>query len=275
VTAQCTPSLACLSLCVLMGLMAYDAHGAVSAPPPPHLLARVGFDPRLGARLPLDLIFRDAQGETLRLGAALGERPALLVPGYYSCRNLCELVRAGVAQAVTASGLQPGAQFNVVLISIDPRESAPDAAAAQLHDARGHPWAHIARWRYLIGASAATAALSQALGFRYLFDPRTDQYAHVAGLVVVSPQGTITQYLPGVQFSPLTLRLALVSASQGRVGTLIDRLVLLCCNYDSSTGRYSLLVSRVLQIMGILSVVTLGGLIVTLRRAETCGRERP
>ncbi len=264
--------LACIGLYVLTRATAAGAHADGAVAPPPDLLARVGFEPRLGAQLPLDLVFRDAHGVTLRLGQALEGRPALLVPGYYYCANLCGVVRAGVAQAVTASGLVPGEQFNLLLFSIDPHESPADAAAAQQSDARAHPFAHVGRWRYLIGAPAASAALSQALGFRYLFDPRNGQYAHAAGVLVLSPQGTITQYLPGVQFSPLTLRLAMVSASQGRLGTLVDRLVLLCCDYDSSTGRYSLLVSRVLQAMGILTLLTLGGLIVTLRRGEARGR---
>jgi len=259
--------------CALGWSGAAPAYTRVALSPPPLLLARVAFEQKLGAQLPLDLVFRDAGGATLRLREALAAKPALLVPGYYGCTNLCDVVRAGVAQAVSASGLEPGEQFNVVLISIDPRESPSDAAVAQRDDAREHPEAQVSRWRYLVGASTAGAQLMRAIGFRYLYDPRNGAYAHPAGVVVVSPSGVVTQYLLGVQYAPLTLRLALVSASQGRIGSLVDRLVLLCCDYDSATGRYSVLISRVLQGMGLLTLLTLGGLILALRRAESRARD--
>lgn len=260
-------------LCALTWPRAACTRAPVAVPAPPDLLARVGFEPRLGAQMPLDLVFRDARGARLRLGAVLAGKPAVLVPGYFRCTNLCDVVRAGIAQALSASGLNAGEQFNVVLVSIDPRESAHDAAAAQRSDALAHPAAQVPRWRYLVGAPEASAALARAIGFRYLFDPRNGQYAHAAGVVVISPRGGIMQYLPGVKFAPLTLRLALVNASQGRIGSLVDRLVLLCCAYDATTGRYSLLISRVLQVMGVLTLLTLGALILALRRGEARARE--
>jgi protein SCO1 len=274
---RATP-LALAGLCVVVGLRTAGAHATAAIPPPPDLPARVRIEQRLGAAVPLDLALRDARGRTMRLREVLEGRPALLVLGYYRCNNLCDVVRAGVAQAVSASGLRTGEQFNVVLISIDPRESPADAAAAQRSDAQAHPRAQVPRWRYLIGTAAASTAVARAAGFHVLFDPRNGQYAHAAGVVVVSPQGTITQYLLGVQFAPLTLRLALVNASQGHLGTLVDRLVLLCCDYDSSTGRYSVLVGRVLQGLGVLTLLTLGGLILALRGGEArarAGRVRP
>lgn len=259
-------------LCALTSARAAPTHSHMTLPAPPDLLARVEFEQRLGAQVPLDLVFRDTQGATLRLRAVLAGKAALLIPGYYGCRNLCDVVRAGVAQAVSASGLIPGEQFNVVLVSIDPRESALDAAAAQRSDALAHPTAWVPRWRYLVAAPAASAALARAIGFRYFFDPRNGQYAHAAGVVVVSPTGGVTQYLFGVKFAPLTLRLALINASQGRIGSLVDRLVLLCCAYDAATGRYSLLISRVLLGMGVLTLLTLGALIVALRCTELRAR---
>ena len=251
---------------------AADDGGHAAVPPPPDLRARVGLDQRLGAWLPRGLIFRDAQGASVTLSDALEGRPALLVPGYYRCHTLCGVVRAGIARAVRDSGLVPGTQFNVVLIGIDPRESIAEAAAAQRSDAAAHPLAQVARWRYLTGTAQASGALARALGFRYFFDPRTGEYVHAAGAVVVSPRGAITQYLPGVEFSPLTLRLALVSASAGHIGTVVDQLLLLCCDYDSSTGRYSLLISRLLQVMGVLTLLGLGALLLRLRRAESSRR---
>lgn len=272
-TARCAVRMIILALGA-SSLASSAAARETTVPPPPNLAARVGLGQKLGAPVPLDLTFRDARGATLRLREALAARPTVIVPGYFGCTNLCSVVRAGLARAVEASGLEAGEQFNVVVFSIDPRESSSDAAVAQHGDARAYPAARISRWRYLIGAPRASAALAQALGFRYLFDPRNGQYAHAAGAVVLSPLGTVTQYLPGVQFAPLTLRLALVGASRGRIGSVIDRVLLLCCDYDPSTGRYSLLISRILQALGLLTAVTLGGLILALRRAEARERAR-
>jgi protein SCO1/2 len=242
------------------------AHTVLRAPG--DLLTRVRFDQNLGAQVPLDLAFRDAQGETLPLRGLLDGRPTLLVPGYYGCANLCDAVRAGVAHAVEKSGFVAGEQFNVVLVSIDQNETPAQALRAQVNDIRSHPHAHVARWHYLTGVGAASTALTQAIGFRYLFDGRNDQYDHAAGIVLLSPQGLVTQYLFGVQFAPQTLRLALVSASEGQMGNLADRLLLLCCDYDPSTGRYSLLISRVMQGLGLLTAIILVGLILILRRND-------
>jgi protein SCO1 len=235
---------------------------------PADLSARVGFGQELGRQAPTHGRFVDTDGATVDLAGLLGDRPTLVVPGYYACENLCGAVRAGVAHAIERCGLIPGEQFNVVLVSIDPHETAQDARAAQRRDASSHPEAYVTRWHYLTGSSSAREALMRAIGFRSWFDEREGQYAHPAGIVLLSPGGLVTQYFFGVQFAPQSLRLALVGASQGRIGSFIDQLVLLCCDYDPSTGRYSLLVSRVLQALGVLTALALGALIFLLRRHE-------
>ena len=235
---------------------------------PGDLTTRVGFDQELGRQAPLHARFIDGNGATVDLAGLLQNRPTLVVPGYYACANLCGAVRAGVAHAIAKSGLTPGEQFNVVLVSIDPRETAQDARAAQRQDASNHPLAYVTRWHYLTGSSSAREALMRAIGFRSWFDARNGQYAHPAGIVLLSPGGLVTQYFFGVQFVPRSLRLALVSASQGRIGSLIDQLVLLCCDYDPSTGRYGLLIDTVLQGLCVLTLLALGALIFLLRRYE-------
>lgn len=262
-----TRHLLCLLMLFVLGGQARAGTSSSALPPPADLLPRVTFDQRIGTQLPLGLSFRDAQGRQVHLGSLLQNRPTILVPGYYQCANLCSFVRAGVASAVRQSGLAPP-DFNVVLVSIDPGEGPADATATQRDDARAHPHAAVTSWHYLTGDSASIAALTRAIGFSYLFDPRNRQYAHGAGVVILTPAGTISQYLFGVQFAAQTLRLALVDASQGRLGTVVDRLLLLCCDYDPSTGRYSLVISRVLQGLGILTALGLAVLVVFLRRAE-------
>jgi protein SCO1 len=252
-----------------MSLYARGAHlDSPSLPPPKDLRSKVTFEQRIGTEVPLGVIFRDERGRSVSLGNLLRGRPTVLVPGYYRCANLCDFVRAGVARAVSESQLQPGRQFNVVLLSIDPDERPADAVAAQQEDARAHGDAAVPSWHYLTGDRAAIDAVARAIGFSYLFDPRNRQYDHGAGIVILTPSGAVSQYLFGVQFAAQTLRLALVDASQGHLGTVVDRLLLLCCNYDPSTGRYSLTIGRVLQGLGTLTVLALGALLVVLHRAE-------
>lgn len=236
---------------------------------PPGLLQRVGFDQNLGAQAPLDARFHAADGKGASLRQLLHGKPTLLVPGYFDCRNICGVVRSGVANAIRGSGLKPGDQFNVVLVSIDPKETPADARTAQSNDALAHPGAGVANWHYLTGTQAAIAPLMRSIGFRYFFDNRDHQYAHATGIVLLTPQGRVTQYLFGVQFAPETLRLSLVAASQNRIGNIVDRLLLLCCAYDVTTGRYTLLIHRVMQGLGITSALALCGWIVVLRRGES------
>ncbi|HVX04260.1 MAG TPA: SCO family protein [Rhodanobacteraceae bacterium] len=245
----------------------------LAAPPtrvraPPDLHQRVGFDQELGARVPLDALFRDARGQAIHLRDLLRGKPVLLVPGYFTCKTLCSVVRTGVAKGIRGSGFTPGRQFEVALVSIDPKETPVDARNAKRMDAANHPDAGVARWHYLTGPQAAIAPLMRSIGFRYLFDARSDQFDHATGVVVLTPQGTISQYLFGVKFPGETLRLALVDASNGHVGNLIDRLVLLCCQYDTSTGRYTLTIHRIMQGLGISFAVLLAGFVVFLRRGE-------
>jgi protein SCO1/2 len=190
------------------------------------------------------------------------------VPTYYTCANLCGAVRAGIAHAIAGSGLDPKADFAVLLVSFDPRDSSATANAAQREDADSQPGAGVEHWNYLTGTAEAIRALMHSIGFRYLFDPRDGQYAHGAGAVVLSPQGTVTQYLFGVRFPSQTLRLALVDAAQGRIGNIVDQFMLFCSRYDASTGRYDLAINRVMMGLGISTTLALAVLILVLRRME-------
>lgn len=260
------------ALVILM--LALSALPAIAATPmshvraPPDLHQRVGFDQELGAQVPLDAMFHAANGKRVTLRNLLRGKPVLLVPGYFTCKTLCSVVRTGVANGVQRSGFMPGRQFDVVLVSIDPKETPADARHAQHMDAANQPGAGVTQWHYLTGTQASIAPLMHTIGFRYMFDARSDQFDHATGIVVLTPQGKVSQYLFGVQFPPETLRLALVNASHGEVGNIIDRLVLLCCQYDTSTGRYTLTIHRIMQGLGISFAVLLAGVVVFLRRSE-------
>ncbi|MBV8855014.1 MAG: SCO family protein [Sinobacteraceae bacterium] len=240
---------------------------------PPDLLTRVGLQQQLGASAPVTESLTDTDGAPVRLSALLQGRPTVLVPGYYACTNLCSAVRAGLARAIEATGLTAGEQFNVLLVSIDARETPEQARSAQVQDAARHPRVNVDRWHYLTASASAREGLMRTIGYRSWFDARTGEYAHPAGIVLLSPAGIVTQYLLGVQFAPQTLRLALIAASQGRLGTLVDRIVLLCCDYDPATGRYSLLITRILQILGLCTTLGLSALIFVLLRRRAAARQ--
>ncbi|HEY3730799.1 MAG TPA: SCO family protein [Steroidobacteraceae bacterium] len=247
-----------LAVELLLGLSVAVSAAGTSLRAPSDLLSAVGLEQKLGAQVPLNLSFRDSHGRSQSLQQRFADRPSLLVLGYFGCVNLCSTVRAGVAQAVERIGFMPGTQFNVILASIDPREGPQQALMAQSADERTHPQANVERWQYLTGSQQASAALADAVGFRALYDPRNGQYAHAAAIVVLTPPGRVAQYLFGVQYPAQSVRLALVQASAGHLGSVVDRLLLLCCDYDASTGRYSVLIGRILQALGILTLLALG-----------------
>jgi protein SCO1/2 len=239
------------------------AHTLVRAPA--DLLTRVGFDQELGAIVPQQVLFRDTKDTIVTLGALLASKPTLLVPAYYRCTSLCSVVRVGLANAVAGSGLHPGRDFAVVVVSFDPRESAQDARDAQQIDAHARPDADVASFQYLTGTQQSITALMRSIGFRYFYDARNDQFDHDAGIVLLTPGGRVAQYFFGVQFQPEALRLALVNASHRRIGTLVDHFLLLCCDYDAATGRYSLTILRVMQVLGTTTVLALVALVLVLR----------
>ncbi|HEY4145808.1 SCO family protein [Pinirhizobacter sp.] len=234
----------------LLVLLAGTALAGVA--PPSDLQQRAGFDQHVGQRLPMDL---DLRGNTL---AGIGhDRPLLLAFGYYHCPNLCDLVLQGMARAISVMKLQPGRDIEVVFVSIDPRETSGDAAdaAAMLHGM--FPRAGLEHWHLLTADAPAISALTHAAGFRYFFDARINQFAHPAGWVVATGQGVVAQYFPGVTYEPQALRLALVDGSRGKLGTVVDRFVLLCCGYDPATGRYSLLIGRISAVLGSAFVLVM------------------
>lgn len=235
-------------------------------PPPPDLDARAGFDQHIGAPLPMNAALTDADGRATSLAAIANGKPVLLAFGYYRCPNLCDLTLHGIASAVARLPLRVGDDYAVAFVSIVPDETPADAREARDMLARMAPRGRGEHWHWTTAGPSAIAALTHAAGFRYFKDPRDGQYVHPAGILVVSPGGRVTQYVFGVDYDPRALRLALVDASEGRLGNVIDRLVLLCCGYDPSTGRYSLLVSRLMIALGCAFLLAMALGVLWLRR---------
>jgi len=204
----------------------------------------VGFAPRLGAQLPVQLTFTDDAGRDLPLARALGGKPAVLVLGYLACKDLCPTTLAGVTQALDASGLAPGRDYRAVFVSIDPRET--------LADLRREKVARIAAvsrtaWTFLRGDARAVDRLARAEGFRYRYEPERDAFAHAAGFAVVTPEGVVSRDFPGVRFDARAVGTALREAGQGGIGAPPSPLLLLCYHFDPLTGRYTLAVLGALR----------------------------
>ncbi|HZP67938.1 MAG TPA: SCO family protein [Rudaea sp.] len=240
---------------------------AAAAQPPQGPLADVGFDQRLGAAVPLDAVFLDEEGRTVRLRDLVHDRPVLLALGYYGCTNVCGPVRDGIARAVAQSSLTPGVDFDVVYASIDAAEKPALARASQRELAERHPAALVTHWHFLAGAStAAVDTLAAAIGFHYRRGPADASFAHPVGIVILTPQGIVSRYFFGVGFDAQAVRLALVDASGERIGSLADRLLLLCCGFDEQSGRYNLLIGRLLKIAAAVCLVVLGAGLALLER---------
>ena len=236
----------------------------------PQILQQVGIDQKLNTQLPLDLTFRDESGKSVRLGDYFGSKPVIVSLVYYRCPMLCEQVLNGMTAALNVLKFDVGKEFNIVTVSIDPTET-PEMAAKKkevfLHRYQRPTAAQ--GWAYLTGDQANIARLAKAVGFRYVYDERTKQYAHASGIVVATPQGRLAQYYYGIEYSPKDLRLGLIEASQNKIGTVVDQLLLYCYHYDPETGHYGAIAMRIMRIGGALTVLLLGGFVITMLRRES------
>jgi len=236
---------------------------------PPAILSEIGFDQKLGQAVPPDLAFRDEGGRPVRLGDYFGRKPVVLNLVYFDCPMLCTVSLSGLASALDVLSFTAGREFELVTISFDPREKPARAAAAKkVHLERySRPGAE-GGWHFLTGDKEAIDRLTRAVGFRYVWDEETKQFAHPAGLLVLTPEGRIARYLFGIEYAPKDLRLALVEAGAGRVGTPFDQVLLYCFKYDPHRGRYSAQILNLVRLGAGLTVLALGALILTLRRRE-------
>jgi protein SCO1/2 len=250
----------------------YRHEAGIPASTMPLPLREIGFDQRIDERLPLDVELVDEQGQRRPLGTFFGARPVVLAFVYFDCPMLCTQVLSAMTSTFGVLSLDPGTDFEIVVVSFDPREGPALAAEKKaLYLARfGRP-ATSSGWHFLTGDQPAIDRLTRAAGFRYTWDEETGQFAHPAGVVVVTPDGRLSRYLFGLEYGPRDLRFAIVEASEGRIGSLVDAVLLYCYHYDPMTGRYGLVVMRVLRIAGAATVIGLGTFIVVMVRRERKG----
>jgi protein SCO1/2 len=235
----------------------------------PDLLKDVSIDQKLNSSIPLNLVFRDEHGRSVELGQYFGRKPVVLSLVYYTCPMLCTQVLNGLDRALKEIPMSIGKDFNVVTVSIDPadRPVLAEAKQALYTGMYGRPGA-AQGWHFLTGDEPQIKQLADAVGFRYAYDPDSKQFAHAAGIMLLTPQGKISRYYYGVQYPVRDLRLGLVEASQGKIGSPVDRILLFCYHYDPHTGKYGLLISRIIQLAGILTVLIGGIFLILLFRGE-------
>lgn len=219
----------------------------------------VGFDQRLGERVPVEVELVDEAGRPVRLGDLLGGRPAVLALVYFECPMLCGLVQQGMVRSLRDIPLDPGSDLEVLAVSFDPGEGPELARRARqealaLYGREGTE----AGWHFLTGDDEALRRLTEAVGFRYNYDEARDEWAHASGIVVLTPDGSIARYFFGIEYAPRDLRLGLVEAAEERIGSAIDRLLLLCFTYDPTSGTYSAMVLRLVRVAGLATILGFG-----------------
>jgi protein SCO1/2 len=265
---------------LLLGASAASAQAVPGSTGPaaqnrPSILRNVGFEPPLNAHLPLDLAFRDETGRSIQFREYFSQKPVLLAFVYYGCPMLCDQTEQGVVGALRMLSFNPGRDYEVVFVSFDPRES-PDMAAQKKELAMTHfrrPET-AAGWHFLTGPRESIDALTHAANFRYSFDEKSGLFAHAAGIMLLTPDGRISRYFYGVEYPARDVRLGLVDASAGKIGTPIDRALLFCYRYDPTLARYSASILSIIRLAGVLTILSLVAAILIFRRRDIAARAK-
>jgi protein SCO1/2 len=262
-------SITLLALSVAAGSQTIPDSVGKSSSGLPAQLQNVGFEPQLNARLPLDANFRDESGRDVKLRDFFGGKPVLLALVYYGCPMLCNQVEMGVVGSLKMLSFSAGRAYDVVFVSFDPRET-PDMAARKKTAALSHYGRPetASGWHFLTGKEEAIHALTNAANFRYSFDEKHNLFAHASGIMLITPDGRISRYFYGVEYPSRDVRLGLVDASAGKIGTPIDHLLLFCFQYNPETARYSATVLRIVRLGGILTIFSIVAGILIFRRRD-------
>lgn len=248
--------------------------GATAATMPP-ALQNVGFEPPLNGPMPLDLAFRDETGRSVRLQEYFGQKPVVLAFVYYGCPMLCNQVQQGVVGVLRMLSFNPGRDYEVVFVSFDSRET-PEMAAEKKKKAMAHfrrPQTD-SGWHFLTGSKESIEAATKAANFRFSFDAKSNLFAHASGVLILTPDGHISRYFYGIEYPGRDMRLGLVDASAGKIGTPIDHVLLYCYHYDPSAAAYSASILKIMRLAAVLTILCLVGGILISRRRETLAAAR-
>jgi protein SCO1/2 len=272
----CLMLVACCSLSFAQGRM-YDGSAPLYSPRPgaggtenglPQALREVKIEQRLNEQLPLDLQFKDDTGRTVHLSEYFNNhKPVILSLVFYKCPMLCNQILSGLMAGLRAQTFNAGREFDVLTVSFDPRET-PEMAAEkkQSYISRYNRPGAEKGWHFLTGDAENIRRLTEAVGFHYNYDEKTNQFAHAAGIMLLTPEGRLSRYFYGIEYNPRDLRLGLVEASDNKIGSMVDQLLLYCYHYDPATGRYGPAVMNIMRLGGVVTVLGIGALLIILRR---------
>lgn len=260
---------------LIVGAIAAAFSGVVAAQPGlpagivPPMLQGIGIDQNLNAQIPLELNFKDETGQTVRLGQYFRGKPVVLALVYYECPGLCDLILNGLTHSMQQISLNVGSDYQVVTVSFNPEETWQLADAKkgnyiEKYNRRGAKEG----WHFLTGDQASIKRLADTVGFHYKWDPVAKQFAHASGIMILTPEGRIARYFYGIEYKPRDFRLGLVEASNNKIGTTADQLLLFCYHYDPSTGKYGVIIADVTRVLGTATVLTLGGFVFIMIRRE-------
>jgi protein SCO1/2 len=234
----------------------------------PSVLRKVGIDQKLGAQIPADLPFVDEAGRPVTLRQYL-DKPVILALVYYQCPSLCNMVLNGVLRSVKNIPMDAGVQYNIVAVSFDSRETWEMAAAKKATYIKGYNRPGAERgWHFLTGSDASIRVLTDAVGFHYAYDTVSNQFAHGSAIILLTPDGKVTRYFYGIDYPARDLRLSLVEASDRRIGSPVDAVMLYCYHYDPANGKYGMVIMNVLRLAGFATVAMLAGFMIFMFRRD-------
>ncbi|HEX7226181.1 MAG TPA: SCO family protein [Candidatus Binatia bacterium] len=238
----------------------------------PEIFKNIGIEQKLGTQLPLKTTFRDQTGASVSLQGYLSEKPAVLVFSYFDCPMLCPLVLEGLVRSLKPLSLDVGRDFDVLVISIDERDGSETAREKQVEivNRYGRAGSDVG-WHFLTGEKSAIEEVTRSAGFTYAWDEASKQYVHASGIFVLTPQGEIARVLYGIDYTPRDIRLALVEAGDGTIGSAIDQLLLYCYHYNPLTGKYGFVILGALRLAGVSTVLAMATFIITMLRRERRG----
>ena len=249
-----------------------DKVAPIAAHNQPEIFKNVGIEQKLGTRLPLETTFRDQTGASVSLQGYLSAKPAVLIFSYFDCPMLCPLVLEGLVRSLKPLSLDAGRDFDIFVISIDERDSPEAARKKQLEivNRYGRDGSEVG-WHFLTGEKSAIEEVTHSAGFTYAWDEASKQYVHASGIFILTPQGEIARVLYGIDYTPRDIRLALVEAGDGTIGSVIDQLLLYCYHYNPLTGKYGFVILGALRLAGVSTVLAMATYIITMLRRERRG----
>lgn len=245
------------------GVLTLAATAAFAQYPRPAIAKGVGLEQKLNSQIPLDLVFHDESGATVPLRTYFGDKPVVLSLVYFKCASLCPMSIRETENSLSRLPLKPGADYNVLIVSFDPKDTAADATEKKAAFAKDFQKAGYGEgFHFLTGSQESIDKLTKAVGWKYNWDQATKQFVHAGGIMVATPTGKLSRYFYGLAYAPQDLRLALVEASKDKIGSPVDYITLFCFHYDPSTGKYTLAITNVLKIAGCLTVLLVAGFVI-------------